>query len=136
MVCIYCGKNTHVTNSRLQKQTNKVWRRRQCLSCQAIFSTLEQNVYENTLAVQDRKSHIMPFQRDKLFLSIYDACKHRPTALIDASALTETVISNLLKNQQPNHGLVQKVTIAENVINTLKHFDNAAYVHYSAYHSL
>ena len=135
MVCVYCGNKTAVINSRLQKQINNVWRRRQCTKCQAIFSTLEHMVYENTLVVQDRLSHIMPFQREVLFLSIYDACKHRPKAISDASALTDTVLSKLQEHNENNKGLLTRDVISKTAADILKTFDNTAYVHYFAFHT-
>jgi len=135
MVCIYCKGETHVTNSRLQKRTNQVWRRRQCNSCQAIFSSLEHVVYEGGLTVQSSTSHITPFQRDKLFLDIYDACRHRSNAISDATALTETVLSKLLA-LRTSQGLIPRDTLVKITDSVLKQFDRSAHVHYLAFHSL
>ena len=134
MVCVYCNNETAVINSRLQKQINNVWRRRQCLNCHAIFTTLEHTMYENTLAVQDSLANIVPFQRDVLFLSIYDSCKHRPNAISDAKALTDTVLSKLLAHKKNDKGLLSRSELAETTRSILKQFDNTAYVHYSAFH--
>ena len=135
MVCVYCGNKTAVINSRLQKQINNVWRRRQCATCRAVFSTLEHVVYENTLAVQDSMSHIMPFQREMLFLSIYDSCKHRPNAISDATALTDTVLSKLTEFKENHKGLLSRDKLVQTTSDILKQFDNAAYVHYAAFHA-
>jgi transcriptional regulator NrdR family protein len=135
MVCIYCEGKTHVTNSRLQKRTNQVWRRRQCNSCQAIFSSLERIVYEGGLMVQNSTSHITPLQRDKLFLDIYDACRHRPNAISDATALTDTVLSKLLA-LRASQGLIQRDILVKITDSALKQFDRSAHVHYLAFHSL
>ena len=135
MVCVYCGNKTSVINSRLQKQINNVWRRRRCTKCHAIFSTFESVVYENTLAVQDSTSHITPFQREALFLSIFDSCKHRPNAISDATALTDTVLSKLRELKENHKGLLSRDTLVKTTSDILKQFDNAAYVHYAAFHA-
>jgi len=134
MVCIYCAGRTRVVNSRLQKRLNKVWRRRRCLKCQAVFSSIEQNVYDYSLAVKDRESHIIPFQRDQLFLSIYDACKHRKSAASDAAALTETALSKLTTRTE--NGIITYETIITSTSSILKKFDKAAHSYYTAYHPI
>ena len=135
MVCIYCQSKTRVSNSRLQKRTNQVWRRRQCLNCHAIFTSLEHSAYDNTLAVQLGTSHIVPFQRDVFFLSIYEALRHRKSGASDASALTDTVLGKLLAGQA-NQGLIQRQTIVRTASDVLKRFDKAAHVQYMAFHPL
>jgi transcriptional regulator NrdR family protein len=136
MVCLYCAGETKVTNSRHQKQLNKVWRRRQCLTCRAVFSTLEHSIYENNLVVQGKSQKIAPLQRDKLFMSIYNACKHRPSAVSDATALTDTVLGKILTSQDGGAGVVLRGTLTNITSSVLKKFDNAAYVHYVAFHPL
>lgn len=135
MVCIYCRSKTEVTNSRLQKKTNAIWRRRRCTVCQAIFTSTEHIAYESSLAIGYGTSHIAPFQRDILFLSIYDACRHRKHATSDAAALTETVIGKLLQLGTKD-GVVPRNVLVSTAEETLKRFDTAASVHYLAYHPL
>lgn len=131
MVCIYCGNKTQVTNSRHQKRTNSVWRRRICLDCQAIVSTTETIDLSTAVIVIDKTSH-KPFSRDKLFISIHDSCKHRKTALTDAIALTDTIISLILP--QIKHASVTKLDIKQTSHKVLENFDIAAAIQYQAYH--
>src|SRR5688500_613633 len=95
MVCVYCGSDTKVTNSRLQKRPNQVCRRRRCTECGSVFSSLEGVEWSQAVRVQNR-SHLQPFSRDKLYLSIYEACKHRKTPVDDATGLTRTVLTKLV----------------------------------------
>ena len=69
MVCLQCGSETKVVNSRLQKRSNQVWRRRQCSSCQSIFTTQETADYSSIWLVKHSSGKLVPFSRDKLFLS-------------------------------------------------------------------
>lgn len=93
-------------------------------------------VYENTLIVQDNTFRIVPFQRDRLFLSIYESCKHRPGAVSDASALTDTVLSKLRIDNENNNGLLLREVLVRTTRDVLKPFDNTAFVHYSAFHTV
>lgn len=132
MVCIYCSQDTQVINSRLQKRSNQVWRRRKCLKCGAVFSTHEHAVYEAAWRVKGPQGALVPFMREKLFLSLYKSCEHRKTATDDAAALTDTVISGLAK--QARVGIIESGSIAHEAITTLKRFDTPAAVHYKAFH--
>lgn len=132
MDCIYCGNDTRVINSRPQKRANSIWRRRQCAQCSSVFTTIEETDYFNSLVITKNEKQLEPFNRDVLFISIYEACRHRPTALNDAQSLTVTILSKLLP-------LVNQATIARNDIvhissTVLTNFDKAAAVSYKAFH--
>lgn len=131
MVCIYCGGDTSVVNSRLKKRDNRVWRRRHCEDCQAIFSTAETAELELAWQVSDSGA-LRPFWRDKLFLSLYDSCRHRGTALSDAKGLTDTVIRKLAAHVAG--GTMEKTDITGVVQVALNRFDKAASVYYEARH--
>jgi transcriptional regulator NrdR family protein len=133
MVCIYCQSETRVINSRLQKRVNNIWRRRKCESCKAVFTSVESPAFDKQLTVQQSPSHVQPFSRDQLFLSVYDSLKHRKTALNDASALTDTIVGHLLPRIQ--NAALESITIAEEANKILKRFDKVASVHYRAFHT-
>ena len=140
MVCTYCGSETQVINSRPQKRTNSVWRRRKCTACGRIFSTSEQVDYEKSWVVQywdakaKKTSQPQPFVRDKLLMSVHASLGHRPTALSDALGLTKTIIGTLGKMVDQD-GVLQSVAIATITVDTLQRFDNVAATMYQAYHS-
>lgn len=132
MVCIHCGSNTQVTNSRLQKRRNQVWRRRQCVSCQALFTTEEGADYTAAWAVQGVEGGLEPFSRDKLFISMYESLKHRSAALADAGDLTDTVMQKLHKAQRD--GVITHSSIIQTVEVALTRFDSVASTYYVAFH--
>lgn len=132
MVCIYCASPTHVTNSRLQKRPNQVWRRRQCTQCGSNFTTHEVVEYGSSIAVQYSPRQLMPFSRDLLFVSVFESCKHRSDALGDASALTLTIIGQLLPHVQD--GVLERDTVVAVASAVLERFDKAAATMYGAYH--
>src|SRR5690349_12838458 len=95
MVCHYCGSETNVTNSRHQKRSNRVWRRRHCQGCGTIFTTEESIDYQASVSFKTPSGALAPFQRDILFVAVLDSLRHRKTATSDATALTDTILKHL-----------------------------------------
>lgn len=131
MVCIYCSSKTEVFNSRHQKRLNQVWRRRRCVACQAVFTTIEGADTSQTISVE-KNGRSEPFSRESLLITVYDSLKHRKSAIQDATALTATIVSII-------HTLVSNATIdrdqiVETVGTVLERFDKVAAVHYRAFH--
>jgi transcriptional regulator NrdR family protein len=133
MVCLTCGSKTQISNSRWQKRNNHVWRRRNCLKCGSIFTTIEVAQYEAAWAVLNKNGRPEPFSRDKLLLSLYKSLEHRKNALLDAAGLVETIIdriSDQVNNAQVENSLIVRITLV-----ALNRFDKAAAVHYRAHHT-
>jgi transcriptional repressor NrdR len=134
MVCIYCFNKTEIINSRLQKKTNQVWRRRHCTTCNGIFTTLEQADLLTSLLYKNSSGRLESFQRDILFLSVFDSLGHRKTASSDATALTATILSNL--SLRIKNATLERSDIVNVISAVLKRFDKAAAITYSAYHPI
>ncbi len=117
-------------NSRHQRRVNQKWRRRQCVECRAIFTTLEQLDTSGALRVQSDNQY-EPFVRDELFLSVYDSLRHRKTALADATALTETIMSSLSPS---GDALIDRNKIIRETSRVLHRFDRVAAALYEALH--
>ena len=132
MVCVQCGSKTQIINSRPQVRNNQVWRRRQCLSCYTVFTTEESVDYSGSWRVRYPSGRLQPFVRDKLLVSLMRSCQHRKTALADAQGLTDTVIKKLLP--QISDGVVDSTVVLQISQVALNRFDNAASVHYQAFH--
>lgn len=132
MVCIYCGSNTNVTNSRLQKNCNQTWRRRKCDSCKAIATSIERFQLDNILIVTKRSQRSEPFNEDKLLISILKAVSHLPEPINSARALTSTSIASFTKSK-PLNPLISTKTIALHTAKVLKNFDAAASVKYLSF---
>lgn len=133
MVCIYCYNPTQVVNSRLQKKSNNIWRRRKCVVCAAVFTTQEQVRLSSSFVVakQPGAVNLSPFHREILFLSITQACGHRQDAIKDAIELTETIITALPFSKQ---GTITTNQIADTSYEILSRFDKVAATYYRAYH--
>jgi len=134
MLCIYCGGKTQVTNSRLQKRLNNTWRRRECTKCHSVFTTEEKAELSTGLTFSGSNGKIRPFSRDKLFVSIYEALKHRESPEDDATALTATVVALLTSGGAAP--ALKRVDIITAVLDVLRRFDEAAAVQYGAYHRI
>ncbi len=134
MVCIYCGHETEVYNSRERARNPSVWRRRRCGACVAQFSTNELPDYETSLVVTGTSGKLYPFSRDKLFLSLYRALGHRNDALDSATQLSDTVIGKLLRNNKASEGIVTIQRLAQTTYEILKRYDPLAAHTYKAYH--
>jgi transcriptional repressor NrdR len=132
MVCVHCGAKTRVLNSRWQRRSNQIWRRRKCLKCGSVFTTEEIASYGAAWVVRGKNGPSVPFSRDKLFLSLYKSCQHRQTALEDAGALTDTIINKLVSHV--HNGVIDSATMAQVVRVALNRFDGVASVHYQAFH--
>ena len=132
MVCIQCGQKTQVINSRPQLRSNQVWRRRQCLECGAVFTTGERADYSAAWTVKVKTGQLEPFSRDRLLLSLHRSLQHRPSALADAAALTETIIKRLQSSVKD--GAIASRTIIQVCQVALNRFDKATSVHYQAFH--
>lgn len=131
MKCIYCEGPTKVTNSR--PRLDQTWRRRQCITCRAIFTTRENPDLSSSIRVNDQiSSSLEPFSRVKLFLSIHDSLSHHSAREIEAEALTDTLVKKLLS--LASRGLIDKSIIRQEVLKVLKHFDEAAFVYFKAHH--
>jgi transcriptional repressor NrdR len=131
MVCIYCGGDVTVSNSRPQKSRNQVWRRRPCKACGAVFTSIEALDLSQALVVA-KNNALQPFDRDRLFISLYESLRHRPAAASDARGLCDTVTAQLIKVAAS--GQIDVRTIISTAVNTLRRFDQAAATHYAAFH--
>ena len=131
MVCLYCSGKTKIINSRHQKRLNQKWRRHLCNDCGAVFTTIESFEPSSSLSVtKDKKT--LPFDRETLFLSVYESVRHRPYAPQDAKALTDTILARLAP--QAERATLTREKIVTTTADTLKNFDRAAHTHYLAFH--
>lgn len=82
--------------------------------------------------IQRPDGKLEAFSRDKLYVSIYEACRHRDTAARDATALSLVVVGDLLKLIK--NGQLARDELTSTTHRALKRFDTAAATYYAAYH--
>jgi transcriptional repressor NrdR len=131
MVCAYCGSDTRVTNSRWQRRSNQVWRRRQCKACKAVFTTLEAIHLPTTLIV-DSRGRSEPFLPDKLYTEVLLALQDRKDCYEAAREVTNTVIKELLK--LPDKPSFRPEQISRAAATVLKRLDRRSYLRFAAEH--
>lgn len=132
MVCIYCGKKTKVTNSRPQARLNGIWRRRECTSCHALFTSAETVALTDVMRAKKRSGTLEHFERDKLFISIYRSTDHLPDAIKLSRELTDTVIGKLFR-KKPMSPIIETSAISSVTAQTLKAFNAASSVRYLSF---
>lgn len=131
MVCPYCKKDSQVTNSRHQKRPNSVWRRRKCVACGAIWTSVERPEYSTIWRVQVG-GHLLDFAPETLLISLYRALKHRKTADIDAKYVCDTVLQRLAAKRT---AILSTELITKTSYDILRRYDKVAAALYKATHT-
>ena len=131
MVCTYCSSKLKTINSRHLSRDNNTWRRKKCLGCNAVFTSIERLDYRLSWLVKKDDKHV-PFNRDELYISLFNSLKHRTNAINEASGLSNTIISKIHSNL--NSAEIDISKIKEITYICLKNFDFVASVQYKAYY--
>lgn len=85
-----------------------------------------------SLVVRYNTHKQVPFSRDRLFISLYESCKHRADAVSVAHELTSTVVGQLM--QKIIDGSISRNTIVAITTKTLERFEPTAATIYRAFH--
>lgn len=131
MVCLYCNSKTRVINSRPQKRNNQIWRRRQCLSCRAVFTTHE-GIDLSSLLIVEIGTKPQPFLVDKLFTEVLLAVQEHKNCYEVAREATSTIVAKLLKT--PGKPVYDTKQISQITAQVLKRLDRRAWLRYIAEH--
>lgn len=129
MKCPYCGTiDNKVIDSRLSKDARNIRRRRECLGCARRFTTYEK--LEEVLPMVIKKDgRREPFNRDKIISGIRKACQKRPVSV----ARVEEFVDQLeVYFQELGRKEVDSEEIGEQVITSLKDWDEVAYVRFAS----
>jgi transcriptional repressor NrdR len=129
MKCPFCGHDEDkVIDSRPSDEGSAIRRRRECISCNARFTTYEK-VENLPLVVIKKDGTRQPFDRDKLISGIMKACEKRPITTAQIENLVnsiETQSQNSLKRE------IMSQEIGEMVMERLKLIDEVAYVRFAS----
>ncbi|HSX01262.1 MAG TPA: transcriptional regulator NrdR [Candidatus Saccharimonas sp.] len=129
MKCHECGHiDSRVLESRDLDDGTTIRRRRQCLSCDARFTTYER-LEMPTLVVMKKDGRRELFNRDKVAAGIYRAVEKRPIAI----ALIESLISRIERDVRAlGEAEVPSGQIGELVMTGLEELDDVAYVRFAS----
>ena len=110
------------------EDSEKIRRRRECLSCGKRFTTYE--VVENTplVVVKKDKSRQM-FDREKLLRGLLRACEKRPISIEVLEELVDR-IEQKFANEMVKE--VSSVELGEDVLRELKKLDKVAYIRFAS----
>lgn len=97
-----------------------------------MFSTIEAPDTSLSITVRASSNDLEPFIRDRLFISLYESLGHRKSALMDATGLTNTILT--LVYALSENAVIERDVIVTIVISVLERFDVVAATHYKAYH--
>ena len=127
MKCPYCGStDSRVVDTR--EVGDGIRRRRECQACKQRYTTYEQVARVNLLVIK-RDGRREPFNRQKLFEGIRQACAKRPisTEIIDQMVTgIESDLYVLGKSEVPSR------VIGEMVMRRLREVDGVAYVRFAS----
>ncbi|MDR0309122.1 MAG: transcriptional regulator NrdR [Coriobacteriales bacterium] len=129
MRCPICGyPDSKVNDSRPSDDGLSIRRRRECLSCQARFTTFER-YYESPLIVIKNNQSSEPFDRNKIMRGLMTATKKRNISPGQLEALIddiETEIRNTLKNE------IHSKVLGDMVLERLRDIDDVAYIRFAS----
>jgi transcriptional repressor NrdR len=129
MRCPYCTDlENKVIDSRLSKDGRTIRRRRECLKCERRFTTYEK-LEEVLPMIVKKDGRREPFNRGKIIEGIKKACQKRP---VSVTKIEEFVDSVEFHFQELGKKEVDSTEIGEMVINSLKEWDEVAYVRFAS----
>jgi transcriptional regulator NrdR family protein len=108
-----------------------VWRRRECVVCQSVFTTHESVELESALSVSINGQNT-PFMPDLLLKELMLALQDRKDVYTASREVLGTIVRKLLA--LPQKPLYQPQDISKTTADVLKRFDRRAYLRYLANH--
>jgi transcriptional repressor NrdR len=125
--CPYCGHaDTKVTDSR--DAEDGIRRRRECLSCEQRFTTMERPS-SGSLLVAKRDGRREEFSREKLLGGLRKATQKRPLPAGAIEAVADSVEATLRQRGVPE---IPSVEIGELVMDHLRELDPVAYIRFAS----
>jgi transcriptional repressor NrdR len=127
MKCLYCGyTDSKVIDSR--DVNDGVRRRRQCLSCNARFTTYER-LQPASLFIIKKDQRREEFNREKLLGGIRKACEKRPLPTGTIEKITDEIEAGLYKLGKAE---LSSTLIGDMVMEKLKEHDYIAYIRFAS----
>lgn len=129
MRCNQCqAEDTKVIESREVSDGESIRRRRECVKCQARFTTYERIEKPQLIVVKNDGTRQM-YNREKLLAGLYRACEKTAVTSVQIESLVNDVERALYEcgeSEVPSH------KIGEEVINRLAKIDEVAYVRFAS----
>ncbi len=127
MKCPYCGDSeSKVIDSR--DVGDGIRRRRQCLRCQARFTTYEQPQLRNLFVIK-KDGRREEFNRDKLLTGVRKACEKRPLPTGKIDKLVDDIEAELYRLGKTE---IPSSLIGDMVMERLHNLDHIAYIRFAS----
>ncbi len=127
MNCPYCGyHDSRVVDSR--DANEGIRRRRQCLACNARYTTYERWQPASLFIIKKDKRR-EEFNREKLLAGVRKACEKRPLPTGAVEKLVDDIEAELYHLGRPE---VASTTIGDMVMERLKKLDYIAYIRFAS----
>lgn len=129
MRCPFChAPDTRVIDSRLDDEDNRVRRRRECLLCNARYTTYEiAELIMPQIIKRDQRRH--PFDESKLRSGMQKSLEKRPVS----ADQVETSISHIMqKLRAMGEREISSTDVGELVMEELRKLDQVAYVRFAS----
>jgi transcriptional repressor NrdR len=129
MRCPFCHHDTTaVKDSRTTEDQTSIRRRRFCEACGSRFTTFER-VQLRGLSVVKKDGSRVPFERDKLSLSIQTALRKRPFT----SEHVEKIVNGIIRNLETSgEETITTEGLGEMVLHALLNVDVVGYVRFAS----
>lgn len=129
MRCPFCScPDTQVKDSRTSEDGYSIRRRRSCPKCGSRFTTFE-HIQMRDLVVVKKNDVRVPFERDKLYRSIFLALRKRDISDEQVDQVVNNIVRQLESSGEPE---IRSSTIGELVMDALLSLDKVAYVRYAS----
>jgi transcriptional repressor NrdR len=129
MDCPFCRhQDTQVKDSRPCEDGAAIRRRRQCVSCEARFTTFERVQLREVMVVK-RNNKRSPFDRDKLERSMSIALRKRN---IDPDMVQQRINNIVRRLESQGDGETNTQDIGRLVMEELSQIDKVAYIRYAS----
>ncbi|HWP59245.1 MAG TPA: transcriptional regulator NrdR [Candidatus Acidoferrales bacterium] len=129
MKCPFCHQTENrVVDSRLNRDSNMIRRRRQCLKCRRRFTTYER-VEETMPLVVKKDGRREPYDRMKVVNGLRRACEKRPVSINTIEAIADRIERAI---QERGEKEISSSVIGEAAMRELHDIDQVAYVRFAS----
>ncbi|MDD5455427.1 MAG: transcriptional regulator NrdR [Candidatus Margulisbacteria bacterium] len=129
MKCPFCGSyQDRVLESRTLADGEAIRRRRECLSCNARFTSYER-LEDKPLMVKKRDGRKELFQKEKILKGIMRAVEKRPISMVQVEEIVDDITESI--HRKPEREIDSRV-LGEMVMNKLAKIDQVAYVRFAS----
>jgi transcriptional repressor NrdR len=129
MKCPFCSSpDTKVIDSRPDKDSSAIRRRRECESCARRFTTHER-IEEVLPMVMKKDGRREPYKRDNVVGGLKKACEKRPVSMDVIEEVASRLEARLLETGEKE---ISSNFIGEWIMNELQDLDEVAYVRFAS----